>query len=174
VRTPPSTRRCAPHPGTVSPSAPCRRPSAGSTCTAGRQPHPPVQPGPDQGWYHQIGRQPVQPGTFVLRPHWREDYVRRTRTALDTDRAAAGRGGSLASSERESIDAHLTIVFAALAVRRRIEAQTGWSTRNSSARPPLPHHPDPRRPAHPDRREPANFRPARRPRPHQVTSMRTN
>ena len=50
--------------------------------------------GPDQGWYHQIGRQPVQPGTFVLRPHWREDYVRSTRTALNTDRAAAGRAGS--------------------------------------------------------------------------------
>jgi hypothetical protein len=30
---------------------------------------------------------------------------------------------------RESIDAHLTIVFAALAVSRWIEAQTGWSIR---------------------------------------------
>jgi hypothetical protein len=50
--------------------------------------------GPDQGWYHQIGEQPVQAGTFVLRPHWREDYVRRTRTALDTHSAAAGQGGS--------------------------------------------------------------------------------
>jgi hypothetical protein len=29
----------------------------------------------------------------------------------------------------ESIDAHLTIVFAALAVARWIEARTGWSTR---------------------------------------------
>jgi len=29
--------------------------------------------------------------------------------------------------ERESIDAHLTIVFAALAVTRLIEARTGWS-----------------------------------------------
>ena len=31
--------------------------------------------------------------------------------------------------KRDSIDAHLTIVFAALAVSRWIEAQTGWSTR---------------------------------------------
>jgi transposase len=29
--------------------------------------------------------------------------------------------------KRESIDAHLTIVFAALAVTRLIEARTGWS-----------------------------------------------
>jgi transposase len=31
--------------------------------------------------------------------------------------------------KRESIDAHLTIVFAALAVTRLIEDRTGWSTR---------------------------------------------
>jgi hypothetical protein len=31
--------------------------------------------------------------------------------------------------KRESIDAHLTIVFAALAVTRFIEARTGWSIR---------------------------------------------
>jgi len=31
--------------------------------------------------------------------------------------------------KRESIEAHLTIVFAALAVSRWIEAQTGWSVR---------------------------------------------
>jgi hypothetical protein len=31
--------------------------------------------------------------------------------------------------KRNSIEAHLTIVFAALAVSRRIEAQTGWSIR---------------------------------------------
>jgi len=31
--------------------------------------------------------------------------------------------------ERDSIEAHLTIVFAALAVGRWIEAQTGWSIR---------------------------------------------
>ena len=30
---------------------------------------------------------------------------------------------------RDSIEAHLTIVFAALAVSRWIEAQTGWSIR---------------------------------------------
>jgi hypothetical protein len=31
--------------------------------------------------------------------------------------------------KRDSIEAHLTIVFAALAVTRWIEARTGWSTR---------------------------------------------
>ena len=31
--------------------------------------------------------------------------------------------------QRDSIEAHLTIVFAALAVSRWIEAQTGWSIR---------------------------------------------
>jgi transposase len=31
--------------------------------------------------------------------------------------------------KRDSIEAHLTIVFAALAVSRRIEHQTGWSIR---------------------------------------------
>jgi hypothetical protein len=31
--------------------------------------------------------------------------------------------------KRDSIEAHLTIVFAALAVSRWIEAQTGWSIR---------------------------------------------
>jgi hypothetical protein len=32
--------------------------------------------------------------------------------------------------KRASVEAHLTIVFAALAVSRRIEHQTGWSIRN--------------------------------------------
>ena len=31
--------------------------------------------------------------------------------------------------KRDSIEAHLTVVFAALAVSRWIEAQTGWSIR---------------------------------------------
>ena len=31
--------------------------------------------------------------------------------------------------QRDSIEAHLTVVFAALAVSRWIEAQTGWSIR---------------------------------------------
>jgi hypothetical protein len=34
-----------------------------------------------------------------------------------------------APSPRDSIEAHLTIVFAALAVSRFIEHQTGWSIR---------------------------------------------
>jgi len=33
--------------------------------------------------------------------------------------------------QRDSIEAHLTIVFAALAVSRWIEARTGWSIRKS-------------------------------------------
>jgi hypothetical protein len=32
--------------------------------------------------------------------------------------------------QRDSIDAHLSIVFAALAVSRRIEDRTGWSIKN--------------------------------------------
>ena len=36
---------------------------------------------------------------------------------------------------RDSIDAHLTIVFAALAVSRWIEQQTGWSIRKFSRQP---------------------------------------
>ncbi len=36
---------------------------------------------------------------------------------------------------RESIEAHLTMVFAALAVSHYIEHQTGWNIRNSSAPP---------------------------------------
>ena len=57
--------------------------------------------------------------------------------------------------KRESIDAHLTIVFAALAVSRLVEERTGWSIRTLRAhRPPLPHRPDPRRPAAPHRRGP--------------------
>jgi transposase len=33
--------------------------------------------------------------------------------------------------KRDSIEAHLTMVFAALAISRWIEAQTGWSIRRS-------------------------------------------
>jgi hypothetical protein len=47
--------------------------------------------------------------------------------------------------KRDSIEAHLTIVFAALAVSRWIEAQTGWSIRNSS-RPPAATAPSRSRP----------------------------
>jgi len=51
---------------------------------------------------------------------------------------------------RDSIEAHLTVVFAALAVSRWIEHQTGWSIRKftKTARR-LPHHRDPgREPRH--------------------------
>jgi hypothetical protein len=40
--------------------------------------------GPDQDWYAEIGRRPVRPGSFALRPHWREDHLGRVRAALDS------------------------------------------------------------------------------------------
>jgi hypothetical protein len=51
--------------------------------------------------------------------------------------------------KRDSIDAHLTIVFAAPAVFRWIEDRTGWSIKKFvRTTPPLPHHPDPGRRTH--------------------------
>lgn len=51
--------------------------------------------------------------------------------------------------KRDSIEAHLTIVFAALAITRWIERQTGWSARKvRQDRPPLPQHRNPGRPPH--------------------------
>ena len=67
--------------------------------------------------------------------------------------------------KRESIEAHLTIVFAALAVSHWIEDQTGWSIKKFvQHRPPLPHRDDPRRTPHPHRRRPATRRAPRHPR----------
>ena len=64
--------------------------------------------------------------------------------------------------KRESIDAHLTIVFAALAVSHWIEAQTGWSIKKFvRTDPPLPHRSNQGRPANPHRRRPATRRPPR-------------
>ena len=74
--------------------------------------------------------------------------------------------------KRESIDAHLAIVFAALAVTRFIEDRTGWSIKRFvRTAPPLPNRPDPRRPAPPHCRRPATTRPPRRPRAHQMTGQ---
>lgn len=73
--------------------------------------------------------------------------------------------------KRESIDAHLAIVFAALAVTRLIEARTGLV--DQEVRPdhtPLPHDPDPRREPSAHRRGPAPARPTRRARPDRVTA----
>jgi hypothetical protein len=50
--------------------------------------------GPDPGWYDEIGRSRVEPGAFILAPHWCEDYVGRTRTALHAGRSAVGGGKS--------------------------------------------------------------------------------
>lgn len=41
--------------------------------------------GPDQDWYGEIGRRPVEAGRFVLRPHWRENYLSCSRNALTAD-----------------------------------------------------------------------------------------
>jgi hypothetical protein len=68
--------------------------------------------------------------------------------------------------KRESIEAHLTIVFAALAITRYIEDRTGWVDQETRPhRPPLPNRLNPRRPATPHRRRPTPHRPTRRPRP---------
>ena len=67
--------------------------------------------------------------------------------------------------KRESIEAHLSIVFAALAVSHWIEHQTGWSIKKFvQTATPLPHRDHPRRKPHPHRRGPATRRPPRRPR----------
>lgn len=39
--------------------------------------------------YRQIGQEAIIPGRFALRPHWREDYVARTRASLE--QSSAGR-----------------------------------------------------------------------------------
>jgi hypothetical protein len=73
--------------------------------------------------------------------------------------------------KRESIDAHLTVVFAALAVTRFIEDRTGWSIKKvRSHRPPLPHRPHQHRQARTDRRRPPTRGPPRRPRHDQLSA----
>lgn len=37
---------------------------------------------PHEPWYAEIGNQPTQPGRYVLQPHWRDDYVNKTRARL--------------------------------------------------------------------------------------------
>jgi len=73
--------------------------------------------------------------------------------------------------KRDSIEAHLTIVFAALAVSRWIEQATGWSSHKfvKTARryrtikiPPLPHH---------HRRRPPTRRSASSPRSDQLHQL---
>ena len=73
--------------------------------------------------------------------------------------------------KRDSIEAHLTIVFAALAVSRWLERSTGLDHQEARHQPaPLPHrrHPSRRPDRHrrrpPPRRHPARPRPAPRPR----------
>jgi hypothetical protein len=64
--------------------------------------------------------------------------------------------------KRQSIDAHLTIVFAAVAVSHWIETQTGWSIKKFvRTRPALPHRADQGRPTDSHRRRPPTRRPAR-------------
>jgi len=40
------------------------------------------------GW-NRIGQRSVQAGTYVLKPHWREDYVERCRVAMERHRAGS-------------------------------------------------------------------------------------
>jgi hypothetical protein len=54
--------------------------------------------------------------------------------------------------KRDSIEAHLTIMFADLAVSRWIEQATGWSIRKFIRTAALPHHRDSGRPSHHHRR----------------------
>jgi len=42
-----------------------------------------------EDFYEEIGRRPVAPGRFVLRPHWRRDYVAETRALLTAQGAAS-------------------------------------------------------------------------------------
>ena len=71
--------------------------------------------------------------------------------------------------KRDSIEAHLTIVFAALAVTRLIEAPHRLVHQEVRPhRPPLPHHPDPAPASTPSPPKTRSRRPPRRPRPHQV------
>ena len=86
-------------------------------------------PGRDQGLRHQPAGLP--------RRHARHRGVRDRRLppALPDRDAPSGwpkatcRPGPIYHRKRDSIEAHLTIVFAALAVSRWIEHQTGWSIR---------------------------------------------
>jgi glycosyltransferase involved in cell wall biosynthesis len=38
--------------------------------------------GHDEGHYEEIGRRPIQPGHYLLRPHWEQDYTALTRAVL--------------------------------------------------------------------------------------------
>ena len=44
--------------------------------------------------YREIGSRPVRPGVYILRPHWREDYVAKTRSRLaqEASRSVVGSG----------------------------------------------------------------------------------
>ena len=59
------------------------------------------------------------------------EALERACRALGPGRAAGGdlQARPIYHRKRDSIEAHLTIIFAALAVSRWIEAQTGWSIR---------------------------------------------
>ena len=67
---------------------------------------------------------PVSP-EFVIGSYYQLFQVERSFRMAKSDLQAR----PVYHRKRESIDAHLTIVFAALAVGRWIEAQTGWSVR---------------------------------------------
>ena len=69
--------------------------------------------------------------------------------------------------KRASIEAHLTIVFAALAVSRLVEDRTGWSIRKFVQTARRHRSPNPRRRATADCRRPDPRGPTRRTHTHQ-------
>jgi hypothetical protein len=85
-----------------------------------------------------------EPGT------WRYNLAAGTRNRVQYGRVAGITGHvdvlRYAAGKRDSIEAHLTIVFAALAVSRWIEARTGWSirkfVRTAAATAPFRSRPD--------------------------------
>ena len=78
--------------------------------------------------------------------------------------------------KRDSIEAHLTIVFAALAVTRWLERATGWSIKKLvTDPPPLPQHRHPsRRPRPPCRHTPRRAHPRRAQRNQDTPAVDTN
>ena len=74
-----------------------------------------------QGLHHQ--RRPTRSAEFVIGAYHRLSQIEKSFRMSKHDLEAR----PIYHHKRESIEAHLTIVFAALAVTRLIEDRTGWS-----------------------------------------------
>ena len=93
-----------------------------------RQPHPGGQgPGAGrvEGLHHQPRPAPTHVTEFVIGAYHRLFQIEASFRMSKHDLAAR----PIYHHKRESIEAHLTIVFAALAVGRLVEDRTGWSIR---------------------------------------------